>query len=176
MHPQSRGLVPSVNLVTRTDSVVGETSTGRAAGRQPGQPAGAVAIGDVLVGRGSEPYFSESSAGGQPLYDAHLDGSYESDRAYRFPWTARRRVSPRSPRRPRRRRSGDRLRQLERRHQTTAWRVPAGSSPSSWQPVISATRSGFETRSRPEAERPDVAVQALGEGGNVLATSATIRG
>ena len=43
--------------------------------------------GDVFVGWGSEPYFSEYSAGGQLLFDARMRGPYQSFRAYRFTWT-----------------------------------------------------------------------------------------
>ena len=43
--------------------------------------------GNVFVGWGAEPYFSEFTAGGQLLYDAHMHGSYQSYRTYRFPWT-----------------------------------------------------------------------------------------
>ena len=56
----------------------------------------------MFVGWGSEPYFSEYSAGGQLLFDAHMHGSYESYRAYRFPWIGAPTSVRRSPqRRPR---------------------------------------------------------------------------
>ena len=173
VHPQSRGLVLSVNPATRTDSVVGEYEHPGAllAGSQGNLQA--LSNGDVLVGWGSEPYFSEFSAGGQLLFDAHLHGSYESYRAYRFPWTARRRVPPSiaaqaSP-------AGGPVTVYASWNgdtQTTAWRVLAGPSPQQLQPVISAPRSGFETAITTQAAEAYVAVQALGEGGNVLATSA----
>jgi hypothetical protein len=177
VHPQSRGLVLSVNPATRTDSVVGEYEHPGAllAGSQGNLQA--LPNGDVLVGWGSEPYFSEFSAGGQLLFDAHLHGSYESYRAYRFPWTG----TPPGPPSIAAQASpaggpvtvyaswnGD--------TQTTAWRVLAGPSPQQLQPVISAPRSGFETAITTQAPEAYVAVQALGEGGNVLATSNTIRG
>ena len=44
--------------------------------------------GDTFMGWGAEPYFSEFDSSGQLLYDAHWHGSYQSYRAYRFPWTA----------------------------------------------------------------------------------------
>ena len=46
-----------------------------------------LANGDLFVGWGSQPYFSEFSSGGTLLYDAHMHGSYQSYRTYRFPWT-----------------------------------------------------------------------------------------
>ena len=55
-----------------------------------------LANGDVFVGWGSEPYFSEFSADGQLLFDAHWHGSYQSYRAYRFPWTGTPASPPRS--------------------------------------------------------------------------------
>ena len=43
--------------------------------------------GNVFIGWGAEPYFSEFSASGQLLYDAHMHGTYQSYRTYRFAWT-----------------------------------------------------------------------------------------
>ncbi len=63
-----------------------------------------MAGGGVFVGWGSEPYFSEFSPSGQLLYDAHWHGSYQSYRAYRFPWTG----TPAEPSRDRGRRGAAR--------------------------------------------------------------------
>ena len=100
----------------------------------------ALADGDVFVGWGSEPYFSEFSAGGQLLYDAHMHGSYQSYRAYRFPWTG-------TPARPARDR-GERgqpsgpvtvYASWNGATEVASWRVLAGPSPD-------AARAGGERR------------------------------
>ena len=42
----------------------------------------------MFIGWGAEPYFSEFTAlRAQLLFDAHLHGSYQAYRGYRFPWT-----------------------------------------------------------------------------------------
>ncbi len=116
VHAQSRGLILAINPQTKTDSVVAEydhPSPPLAAGSQGNVQA--LADGDVFIGWGAEPYFSEFSAGGQLLYDAHMHGSYQSYRSYRFAWTG----APSEPpaiAAATRGRPGDRLRQLERRH------------------------------------------------------------
>ena len=87
VHPQSRGIVVAIDPQTKTDKVVAqyEHPTALSAGSQGNFQL--LANGDAFVGWGSEPYFSEFSAGGQLLFDAHMHGSYQSYRAYRFPWT-----------------------------------------------------------------------------------------
>ena len=42
--------------------------------------------GDWFAGWGAAPYFSEFSPSGQLLFDAHMHGTYQSYRGYRFPW------------------------------------------------------------------------------------------
>ena len=134
----------------------------------------ALANGDWFVGWGQVPDFSEFSADraaavrrALPRRRPVLPGS--ALRLDRHPGP------PSGVRRPgRRRRRGDRLRELERRHARVArWRVLAGASahePDSRRP---GPRSGFETAiPLPPADgRAVLAVQALDAGGNVLGTS-----
>ncbi|HXW58482.1 MAG TPA: arylsulfotransferase family protein [Solirubrobacteraceae bacterium] len=177
VHPQSRGLVLSLNPTTRTDSVVSEYEHHGAllAGSQGNMQA--LPNGDVFVGWGSEPYFSEFSAGGQLLFDAHMQGTYQSYRTYRFPWTgtppgppsiAAQAAPAGGPLTVYASWNGD--------TRTTAWRLLAGPSPQQLQPSLTVARSGFETAIAAPAPAPYVAVQALGEGGVVLGTSKTIPG
>jgi hypothetical protein len=42
--------------------------------------------GNVFMGWGSEPYFSEFSKDGELLFDASFPSELESYRAFRFPW------------------------------------------------------------------------------------------
>ena len=87
VHPQSRGLVLAVNPARRRP-----TRWWRSSSTPPRCPPAAradiqqLANGDMFVGWGAEPYFSEFSASGQLLFDGHMHGSYESYRTYRFPW------------------------------------------------------------------------------------------
>ncbi len=116
VHAQSRGLILAVNAEARTDTVVAEyehSAPPLSSGSQGDVQA--LADGNVFIGWGAEPYFSEFSASGQLLYDAHM--------AWLLP------VLPQLPllldrlaertagdRRRAAGRPGDRLRQLERRH------------------------------------------------------------
>ena len=78
--------------------------------------AQALSNGNLFVGWGAQPYFSEFNAAGQLVYDAHWHGSYQSYRSYRFQWTGAPPHGPAlavtapSPT------TADRLRELERRH------------------------------------------------------------
>ncbi len=177
VHPQSRVLLLSVNPQTNTDTVLAqyEHPTPIASGSQ-----GSVQVqedGDVFVGWGSEPFFSEFSASGQLLFDAHMHGSYESYRAYRFPWVGAPGQPPAIAATPRSASApmtvyaswnGD--------NQTASWRVLGGASAKSLAPVAGAPRSGFETAIQLPSAQAYVAVQALNASGAVLRASATIRG
>ena len=71
--------------------------------------------GHVFVGWGANPYFTEFSADGWPLFDAHFKQGADSYRAFRFTWTGHPAdaARPRRPHRPARPRDG--VRELERR-------------------------------------------------------------
>jgi hypothetical protein len=176
VHPQSRGLVLAVDPATNTASVAAqfEHSPALSSGSQGNIQQ--LTNGDMFVGWGSEPYFSEYSATGQLLFDAHMHGSYESYRTYRFPWTG----APASlPAIAAAKASGGRVKVYASWNgdtRTASWRVLAGSSAQTLAPVATGARSGFETSVTTPAAAPYVAVQALDASGALLATSPTIRG
>jgi hypothetical protein len=176
VQPESRALILSVNARAGTDSVVAEYA-------HPSPPLSSssqgnvqsLEDGDVFVGWGAEPYFSEFSPGGQLLYDAHMHGSYQSYRAYRFAWTG----SPSEP--------PAIAAATKNGHvivyaswngdtRTTSWQVLAGPTAQQLKSVASATRDGFETSIETPGPEPFVAVQALNATGEVIATSRTIPG
>jgi Arylsulfotransferase (ASST) len=176
VHPQSRGLVLALNAATHTASVAAqfEHSPSLSSGSQGNIQQ--LINGDMFVGWGSEPYFSEYSATGQLLFDAHMHGSYESYRTYRFPWTG----APASvPAIAGAKSSGGRVKVYASWNgdtRTASWRVLAGTSAQTLVPVTTAARDGFETSITTPAAAPYVAVQALDASGALLATSHTIRG
>jgi hypothetical protein len=176
VHPQSRGLVLALDPATNSASVAAqfEHSPSLSSGSQGSIQQ--LANGDMFVGWGSEPYFSEYSAGGQLLFDAHMHGSYESYRTYRFPWTG----APASlPAIAAAKASGGRVTVYASWNgdtRTASWRVLAGSSPQALAPVAAGARDGFETAVTTPAGAPYVAVQALDASGSLLATSPTVRG
>ncbi len=177
VHPQSRGLVLSIDPVKKTDTVLSqfEHPSPISSGSQGNIQT--LANGDMFVGWGAQPYFSEFNSAGQLLYDAHLHGSYESYRAYRFPWTGAPSEPPAlaasapvaaTPTTVYASWNGD--------TRTASWRLLAGPSPAQLAPVANAAKSGFETVLIAPGPEPYVAVQALDGSGAVLGTSHVIKG
>jgi hypothetical protein len=182
VHPQSRGLVVAINAQAKTGTVVAQyehpgavLSSGSQGNIQqlPG--------GDMFVGWGSEPYFSEFSPTGQLLFDGHMHGSYQSYRTYRFPWTATPAGAPAIAVGVPSAGAGGRgpvtvYASWNGATTVVSWRVLAGPSPQQLAPVATAARAGFETAIGTPGAAPYVAVQALDASGAVLGTSPTIKG
>lgn len=176
VHPQSRAIVVSVNAHARTDTLLARYEHSRGLSSSSQGSMQTLAGGNVFVGWGSEPYFSEFNSGGQLLYDAHWHGSYQSYRAYRSPWTG----TPAAP--PAIAASAASssapvsvYASWNGATEVTGWRVLAGSSPSALAPVAGAAKSGFETTIATPGPESYVAVQALDASGAVLGTSRTIK-
>ncbi len=173
---QSRGLVLALDPKTKTDTLVSEythTTPPLLSGSQGSIQS--LEDGNVFIGWGAEPYFSEFSASGQLLYDAHWHGSYESYRTFRFQWTG----SPSEPPAIAAATAGGQMTVYASWNgdtRTASWRVLAGPSAQQLTPVASATRDGFETAIATPVAEGYVAVQALGASGEVLGTSRTIAG
>jgi hypothetical protein len=174
VHPQSRGLV--LSLKGRSVSAVKqyEHSPALSSGSQGNMQQ--LPNQDMFVGWGPEPYFSEYSASGQLLFDAHMHGSYESYRAYRFPWTG---SAPGVPAIAAAAAPGGRATVYASWNgdtRTASWRLLAGASAQTIAPVATVARSGFETSMTTPGAAPYVAVQALDASGAVLNSSSTIPG
>jgi len=179
VHQQSRAIILSLDPQTDTGTLVAQYvhPTALLAGSQGNVQL--LANQDVFIGWGSAPYFSELSQQGQLLFDAHMHGSYESYRAYRFPWSGAPSASPAiaalggpssraGPLTVYASWNGD--------TRTASWRVLAGASPRQLVPVATATRTGFETAIATPGPERYVAVAALDASGATLGVSPTIRG
>ena len=170
--PASRGLILQLDHRRRTATVV---RSFRRAADTSAQSEGSVQLqpgGNVFVGFGAQPFFSEFSATGRLLFDASLpqdDGSY---RVYHDPWKA----TPATPPTVVATRADAATVTVHvswnGATEVARWQVLAGAGASSLQPVgAPAARTGFETaitRSTPAAL---IAVRALDAAGKVLATS-----
>src|SRR5262249_5342662 len=129
-----------------------------------------------FIGWGSTPYFSEFSANGKLLFDAHMHGSYESYRTYRQAWTGAPTSAPavalgRAPGTPRVvwvSWNGD--------TRTASWQLLGGPSPTALAPLAQTPRTGFETTLEAPAPEAYLALQALDASGNVLVTTKPVRG
>jgi hypothetical protein len=174
-HPQSRGIVISLNQEARTATLVTRlTHTPPLVAESQGNVQ-ELAGGDWFVGWGAEPYFSEFGPEGQLLFDAHLPAGSESYRDFRFPWTGTPAQPPvfafqlgaaGAPSTVYASWNGATL--------VTAWRLLAGANAASLATVAQVPRGGFETAIPVPAAAggPVVEVQALGAEGQVLGTSA----
>jgi hypothetical protein len=131
-----------------------------------------LADGNVFVGWGSDPDFSEYTPGGKQIFNGNFALGVKSYRAFRFPWVGQPLTPPA-------------LAVSSSSHGVTvyaswngatrvrAWRVLGGARPNALKQVARAARTGFETAITVESSRRYFAVQALGSTGDVLGTSAT---
>jgi len=182
VHQQSRGILMALDPQTNTGTLVAQYQhpTALSAGSQGNMQL--LANQDVFVGWGSQPYFSEFSPGGQLLFDAHMHGSYQSYRAYRFPWTGTPTGRPAIAAPPTGGGASSTAGPVtvyaswNGDTQTASWRVLAGPSPQQLAPLATATRTGFETAIATPGPEPFLAVQALDASGAVLGVSAAIPG
>jgi hypothetical protein len=130
--------------------------------------------GNVFVGWGSEPFFSEFGRDGKLLFDASFTPELESYRAFRFPWKGHPKEAPAvvaevGP-------EGEVTLYVSWNGATEAstWEVLAGARPDQLESVGSAPRKGFETAITLQTDEPYVAVRAKDESGRVLGASKTL--
>ena len=132
--------------------------------------------GNVFVGWGSEPVFSEFGSDGELLLDASFPPEVESYRAFRFPWRGHPSDDPavaveQGP--------GDEVKVYASWNGATevaSWQVVAGSSPDRLKPVGSSSpKESFESVIVVHTAEPYVAVQAKDRSGRVLGASKTVR-
>ncbi len=126
--------------------------------------------GNVFVGWGAAPVFSEFSPGGRLLFDGRLTKGKGNYRALRERWTGRPRTRPALA--ARRTRDG-RVRVWASWNGATEvarWQVLAGSA-ARLRGVASKARDGFETELTARTRATHVAVRALDARGRVLGTS-----
>jgi len=171
VEPQSRGLVLSLDLKRMHANLV------RAYAHRPRMLAhalGSVQIqpnGNVLVGWGTEPFYTEYSADGTVTLDARLPHGGENYRTLRFPWSA----TPAEP--PRLAASGQMLyASWNGATGVHSWQVLVGPSPDGLHAVATVPRTGFETAvSLPSGSYGYAAAVALDRSGKQLGRSGPLR-
>jgi hypothetical protein len=130
-----------------------------------------LAHGDVFMGWGQQPDFSQDAADGAQIFSAYFPSGTSTYRAYRFSWRGQPSTPPalavdRGP--------GDLVTFYASWNGATdvaAWRVLTGGSPTTLAPRGQRAKSSFQTVLRIHTAHPYVAVQALGRSGKVLGTS-----
>jgi hypothetical protein len=132
--------------------------------------------GDVFVGWGSLPDFSEFTAGGRQIFNGSFALSVVSYRAFRFPWIGQPHTRPALAVS---RRHGDTMvyASWNGATQVTAWRVLGGPTAHDLRPLgVTVPRRGFETAIWLVSGPRYLAIKALDSKGKVLGTSASARG
>ncbi len=177
VHPQSRGIVIALDAAKRTDTVLAqfEHPTPLSAASQGGFQT--LANGDVFIGWGSSPFFSEFSAAGKLLFDAHMHGTYQSYRAYRFNWTGTPGEAPTIVAASAAASAGAKAYvSWNGDTRTATWRLLGGPSASQLTSVATASRSGFETALIAPTKEAYIQAQALDATGAVIGASKVIKG
>ncbi|HEV3130243.1 MAG TPA: arylsulfotransferase family protein [Solirubrobacteraceae bacterium] len=127
--------------------------------------------GDVFLGWGQQPYFSEDNASGQQIFDGRFTVPTSSYRAYRFAWSAQPPTQPALAVGA----AGDGTSRLyaswNGATDVASWQVMAGSIPNALVPLGSTRNAGFETAIDANSNAPYFAVRALSASGRVLASS-----
>ncbi|CAN5663994.1 hypothetical protein BH24ACT20_BH24ACT20_09910 [soil metagenome] len=131
--------------------------------------------GNVFIGWGSEPSFSEFGGDGQLLYSASLPPNAESYRAYRSPWTGRPDEKPAIAVDAGEGEEATVYASWNGATEVADWQVLAGPSSDRLKPVGSVAREGFETAIVVNTTEPYVAVQGRDSSNEVLGVSEMIR-
>ncbi len=133
--------------------------------------------GNVFIGWGSEPFFSEFSSDGEPLFDARFfSDTKESYRAFRFPWSGHPSENPAIAAA-----SGPDDEEVmlyaswNGATEVATWQVLAGPGPERLRPVGSVLREGFETAIIARTDEPYVGVRAKDRSGRVLGASEAVK-
>ena len=171
LHQYSRGIRVALNTTRMTATLVNAYPHAPQVSANFEGSVQNLAGGDVFLGWGQQPFFSEDNASGRQIFDAHFVEPTASYRAYRFPWSAQP-VSP--PALAQGWGPGETPELYASWNGATdvaSWRVLAGTSANSLTAVGQVRRNGFETAIPASTEAPYLEVQPLDSSGNNLAGS-----
>jgi hypothetical protein len=173
IHPQSRAMRERLDLSTMTATLVGEYDHDPPLQAAVEGGAQVLPDGNVFIGWGEEPTFSEDDPSGHQILAARFNQPIVSYRAYRFPWSAQPSTVPAL--------SGSAPGSVVRLYvswngatDVSSWRVIAGGAPRALRPLLTAPKTTFETTISVKNSSRYFAVQALAADGHVLATSRPI--
>ena len=174
LRPQSRAIVLGVDERARRVRLVREYEH-PARILAPSQGSTRVQPnGNVFVGWGAAPVFSEFSPGGRLLFDGRLTRGKGNYRAIREPWTGRPATTPAVAARRTRAGRVEVHASWNGATEVARWQVLAGTR-ERLRGVASKARDGFETEIAARTGASHVAVRALDARGEVLGTSRAVR-
>lgn len=131
--------------------------------------------GQVFVGWGAQPYFSQFSSGGELLLDGEMPIDDQSYRAFTSGWTGHPQGRPAVAARANPARGSAVYVSWNGATDVATWTVLAGKNRSALTTVASQPRDGFETVISVNSEGPYFAVTAHDADGNQLSQSATVQ-
>jgi hypothetical protein len=173
---QSRGLLLAPDLATHTVTLVKAfTNPTRTLLTSSQGDLLNLGDGDWLMGYGGLPNFTEYNSAGAVVLDGSLGLDVQDFRSYFAPWSAQPKTAPSIAAQTAA--SGATTVEASWNGATdvSAWRLLAGVSATSLQTVTTANATGFQTTLSAGNAGPYVEVEAIGSGGQTLASSATIK-
>ena len=174
VHAQSRAIRVAIDTATRTATLTGEYFHRPALSADFEGSAQALAGGEMFVGWGQQPYFSEFNPSDQLDFDAHFVAPTSTYRAYRLPWTGHPVTFPAVTATHGRRNTTIVYASWNGATDVASWRVLAGSSPTTLAPAATVAKNRFETEIGIRGAQRSIAVQPLDAQGATLATSHTV--
>jgi hypothetical protein len=169
----SRAVVLRLDQPARTATLVAQYGHGRSYDASYMGNTQPLPGGNVFVGWGSQPAFSEYSASGEMLLDAVFPKPDLSYRATLEQWVGLPLSPPSGAARTRNGRTTV-YASWNGATQVASWRVLAGSG-GALRPVATTARSGFETATRLRQGYQTFQLQALDAGGRVIGSSQPFR-
>jgi hypothetical protein len=128
--------------------------------------------GNDFVGWGQQPYFTEFSASGAEIFDAHFVSPTSSYRAYRFPWSAQPPTTPAIAVRTGADGTITVYGSWNGATDVTGWRALVGDRSDALTALHTVPVHGFETGVPLQSGDTKYRLQALGDSGQVLSTTA----
>ena len=127
--------------------------------------------GNVFVGWGGAPDFSEYRPDGHQVFSGSFPAGAQSYRAYRFPWEAQPSAPPSLAVEPEAGGDVGAYASWNGATDVAGWQVLGGPTPRTLAPLGEGNRTGFETEIKLQSEPAYFAVQALGPHGTLLGSS-----
>jgi hypothetical protein len=170
--PQSSAKILRLNFAARTATVVRRFYHYPPLIVPSQGSAQSLANGNMFVGWGAAPDFSEYRSGGHQIFNGGFPFlGAQSYRAYRFHWSGQPLTKPTFALLPQPDGSTEVYAAWNGATDVASWRVLGGPSRARLNRLGGRTRSGFETVLKPDSEPDYFQVQALSASGHVLASS-----
>ncbi len=175
VHKYSRGIHVNLDTTHMTATLLSEFDHSPGLSAQYEGSTQLLGDGEVFLGWGQQPYFSEDNSKNQEDFDAEFTSGTSSYRAYRFPWSAQPPTTPVIKVSPNADGSTSIYATWNGATTVSSWQLMAGPSPSALAPLGGPTpKPNFETRISAHDALPYFQVKALGSSGQTLAATPVV--